>query len=143
MSFLAYYGAVWSRAWRDTVTFVKAHVLGGLVIAVVTAIVTGLASADIGEAFNVRVAIYAAVAAAGIVAFWILGWNLMAAPWRLYEVLNQEKAMLRERLERLHAIIRRVEGHRLIAPRGILAAEEGDHVGRGPGRGPAAKPVRC
>jgi hypothetical protein len=77
--------AVWSRGWRDTVTFVKAHVLGGLVIAVVTAIVTGWASADIGEAFNVRVAIYGAVVAAGFVAFWVLWWNMMAAPWRLYE----------------------------------------------------------
>ena len=40
-----------------------------------------------------RVAIYAAVAAAGLVAFGGLWWNVMAAPWRLYK---EQAARLRE-----------------------------------------------
>jgi hypothetical protein len=105
MNFLAYHRAVWSRGWRDTVTFVKAHVLVGLAIAVITALATGWVSADLGEAFNTRVAVYAAVAAAAFVAYCVLWWNLMAAPWRLHE---EPAARLRE-LDRRPDVGRLVE----------------------------------
>jgi hypothetical protein len=85
MSLGAYNRAIWSRAWRDTVTFLKAHVVVGLVIAVITAAVTGWVSADIGESFNVRVAIFAAVVTAFAVAYFASVWNSILAPWRIYE----------------------------------------------------------
>ena len=122
-AFWAYQGIVWTRAWRDTVAFLKAHVLVGLVIAVVTALVMGRVSADIGEAFNVRVAICAAVAAAVFVAFCVLGWNLMTAPWRLYE----------EQAARLRAFERRPDVTKLVQQR---------HHGVGLRNEPLKKPMQ-
>jgi hypothetical protein len=73
----AYYGTVWARASRTTVAFLKSQILVGLAIAVVTAIVTGAVSADVGEAFNVQVAIYAAVVASLAVALFAFAWNVL------------------------------------------------------------------
>jgi hypothetical protein len=45
-----------------------------------------MVSADIGEAFNVRVAVYAAIWAAVAVALFVLALNLVVlTPWRLHE----------------------------------------------------------
>lgn len=80
-----YYGTVWSRAWRDTVTFLKAQILFNLLGALIVAGVTYRIGADIGEPFNVKVAAYAAILAAIVVTVGVFAWNLAAAPWRLRE----------------------------------------------------------
>jgi hypothetical protein len=83
----SYYLAVWARAWRDTAKFLKAHVLVGLAITVFTAVVTGVVSGG-GEAFNPRVAVYAAIWAAVAVALFVLTLNLaVLTPWRLHAEL--------------------------------------------------------
>jgi hypothetical protein len=84
----SYYQKVWARAWRDTVAFLKAHVLVGLAITVFTPVVTGVVSADVGEAFNARVAVYAAIWVAVVVALFVLALNLVVlTPWRLHAEL--------------------------------------------------------
>jgi hypothetical protein len=102
---ISYHCTVYARAARDTTAFLKAQVLVGLLIAVATAIVIGWASADVGETFNMRVAIYAAVVAAAAVGFLAFLWNLATAPWRMHE---EQAARLRE-FERRPDVRRLVE----------------------------------
>jgi len=83
----SYYRMVWSRAWRDTVTFLKAQILFNLLGALIVAGVTYRISADIGEPFNVQVAVYAAVVAAMVVALGAFAWNVIAVPWRMHQEL--------------------------------------------------------
>jgi hypothetical protein len=99
-----YYRSVFARAWRDTVAFLKAHVLVGLAITVFTAVVTGMVSANFGETFNPRVAIYAAVWASAVIAVIVLVWNMVTVPWRMHQEL----------LARLQAFERRRDVGRLI-----------------------------
>src|SRR5262249_51500520 len=87
-----------ARAWADTVRFLKAQVLFGSLIAVLTAIVTGVVSAEVGEKFNVHIAVYAVIVAGLVVAFGAFLFNLIAAPWRLHE---EQETHLREFKRRL------------------------------------------
>jgi hypothetical protein len=99
----SYYRTVWARASRDTVAFLKSQILVGLVVAVVTALVTGRVSADVGEAFNVRVAVYAAVVAAAAIALVALVWNLVTVPWRLHEEQTMRATTLTGQVSDLEA----------------------------------------
>jgi hypothetical protein len=112
VTFWAYYRSICVRAWRDTVAFLKAHVLVGLVTAVATAVVIYWVSVDMGEPFNVRVAVYAAVVAAAMVGLLAFAGNLTAAPWRLHE----------EQAARLLAFERRPDVTRLVElrERGVI-----------------------
>jgi hypothetical protein len=100
----SYYRIVWARACRYTVAFLKAQILVGLLLTLVTAAVTGWVSADIGEQFNTKVAFYAAVVAAAVVALFALAWNLVTVPWRLHE----------EQAARLRTLERRPDVGRLV-----------------------------
>jgi hypothetical protein len=66
--------------------------------------VTGWVSRDIGEAFNARVAVYAAIVASVAVVLLAFAWNLVASPWRLHE----------EQAARLRALERRPDVGRLV-----------------------------
>jgi hypothetical protein len=107
----AYYGTVWARASRTTVAFLKSQILVGLAIAVVTAIVTGAVSADVGEAFNVQVAIYAAVVASLAVALFAFAWNVVASPWWLYK---EQAALVEAQAARIAELERRPDVGRLV-----------------------------
>ena len=78
----------------DGAAVLVAGELVGLAITVFTAVVTGVVSADIGEAFNARVAVYAAIWAAVAVALFVLALNLVVlTPWPLDEA---QAARIRE-----------------------------------------------
>jgi hypothetical protein len=100
----SYYRTVCARAWRDTLAFLKAHVLVGLAVTLFTAVVTGVVSVDVGETFNARVAIYAAVWASAAITLIVLVWNVVAVPWRMHQEL----------LTRLQAFGRRRDVGRLV-----------------------------
>jgi hypothetical protein len=60
----SYYRNVWERVWWDWVAFLKAQIVVSLIGAIIGAVVTGWKSAEVGEAFNTRLALSAAVVAA-------------------------------------------------------------------------------
>jgi hypothetical protein len=100
----SYYQRVWQRAWRDTVAFSKAQIVFSLVGALIVAGVTYRISADMDEPFNVKVAAYAAILAAMVIAAGNLVWNLFTVPYRLHHEL----------LARLQAFERRPDVGRLV-----------------------------
>jgi hypothetical protein len=85
---MSYYLAVCARAWRDAAALLtRQGIFLGLLVAVLTAAITGWAGAGVGERFNVGLAVFAAVGAALVVAALALAWCLVAAPWRLHAEL--------------------------------------------------------
>jgi hypothetical protein len=101
---VSYYRTVGARAWRDTAAFLKAQIVFSLLGALIVAVVTYRISADIGEPFNVKVAAYAAILAAMVVALGAFAWNVIAVPWRMHQEL----------LTRLQAFGRRRDVGRLV-----------------------------
>jgi hypothetical protein len=99
-----YYRIVWARAWRATVAFLKAQIITSLAVTVQAAVVTGTVSTDIGEQFNPRVAVYAALLAAVAIAFVVLACNVVITPWRMHT----------EQADRLREFERRPDVGRLI-----------------------------
>lgn len=120
MGLRSYYGAVWARAWRDTAMFVKTEVVIGLAVGVVAAIVTGRESAELGEAFNERLAIYALVVGSAVTVIFFLVCHLAAAPWRLY---REQAALTETQAARIAEIERRPDVRPLVALR-----ERGVHL---------------
>jgi len=104
----SYYRMVWARAWRDTVAFLlRQGIPLGLVVVVLTAAVTWYESVGVGERFNPRIPVYAAVVVTVAVALAAFVWNLVASPWRLHE---QQAARIRE-FERRPDVDRLVQLH--------------------------------
>jgi hypothetical protein len=84
----SYYRMVWARAGRDTAAFLlRQGIPLGLVVAVLTIAVTWFESAGVGERFNPRIPVYAAIVATVVVALAIFVCNLVATPWRLHAEL--------------------------------------------------------
>jgi hypothetical protein len=101
----SYYRTVLARGWRDAVALLtRQGIFLGLLITVLTALITGRVGAEVGERFNVGLAVYAAVLAVVAVAVLALIGCLAAAPWRLHRDLEDRardlERRLREQLER-------------------------------------------
>ena len=81
---IIYYCSVFARAIRDTGRLANRQgVAVSLATAVISAVIGGFTYPEIGERFNVAVAIYLALAGAALVTIVFFLWNLTWAPYRL------------------------------------------------------------
>src|SRR5262245_24927722 len=95
---LRYYQCLFRHAWSNTTRFANRQGIGiGLVIAVLTAIITGRVSAAMGEAFNTRVAIFSAVEAVLLVGVIVFVWQWARAPYLMWMELSRSVAAADQR----------------------------------------------
>jgi hypothetical protein len=135
-----YYVKVLRRAWRDA--WVLAHrqgVIVALALALVAALIAERTWADLGQPFNVAVAIYLAIASSAVIvtAFWLV--NLLLAPYRMMldretqanadnERCLSELAALRTELESARSGLDERERRRATRSRLAMLLREGENL---------------
>lgn len=98
--YLRYERAIWEKSWGPTWAFIRSHILVESLIVFITGLVAGIYEWQQSGVWpvSIGVGVVAGLIAAALLSSFLLLWNLVTAPYRLWAEQNPDAPVFDERI---------------------------------------------